>query len=188
MTAFDLVVIGVVGVSTLMALIHGFMRVVASLVAWVVGILAAVNLASPVGAMLPDFGGTPAIRYVVAFIVILVVALIVGALIGYVLSRLLELAGLGFINRALGAVVGFARGIVIAVLLVLLGGLTGLPRSDWWQNAWLARPLVTAALTMRPWLPRAWAERLDYGGKERRPAKAVVMAEGTTGIMRSSEA
>jgi membrane protein required for colicin V production len=188
MTAFDFVVIGVVGISTLMAFMRGFMRVVASLVAWVVGLLAAVRLASPVGGMLPDFGGTPAIRYVVAFIVILVAALIVGALIGYVLSRLLELAGLGFINRALGAVVGFARGIVIVVLLVLLAGLTELPRADWWQNAWLSRPFVTAALTVRPCVPRAWAERLDYSGKERRPAKAVVKAEGATGTMRGSEA
>jgi membrane protein required for colicin V production len=109
-------------------------------------------------------------------------------LLGYVLSQLLELAGLGFINRALGAVVGFARGIVISVLLVLLAGLSGLPRANWWQNAWLSGPLVTAALTVRPWLPRAWAERLDSGGKERRPAKAVVKAEGARGIMRGSEA
>jgi membrane protein required for colicin V production len=108
-------------------------------------------------------------------------------LIGYVLARLLELAGLGFLDRSLGAVVGFARGIVIAVLLVLLAGLTGLPKADWWQNALLSGPFTSAALSARPWLPRAWAERLDYSGRERRPAKAVVTAEGSTSTMRGSE-
>jgi membrane protein required for colicin V production len=187
MTAFDLVVIGVVGISTLVAFLHGFMRVVASLVAWVVGILAAAHFSGVVGGMLPDFGGSPAVRYVVAFVLILIAALIVGALIGYVLSRLLALAGLGFLDRGLGAVVGFARGIVIAVLLVLLAGLSRVPRADWWQNAWLSAPLTIAALSVRPWLPKAWADRLDYSGKERRPAKAVVRAEGTTRTMRGLE-
>ena len=177
MTAFDLLAIGIVGLSTLLAFLRGFMRVVASLVAWVVGILAALHFSSPVGGLLPDFGETPALRYVVAFVFILVVVLIVGALVGYVLSRLLQLVGLGFLDRALGAIVGFARGIAIAVLLVLMAGLSALPRADWWQNAWLSAPLTTAALSLRPWLPKAWADRLDYGGKERRPAKTVVKAE-----------
>ena len=188
MTVFDLIVIGVVGLSTLMAFLHGLMRVAASLAAWIVGILAAVHFASPVGGMLPDFGGTPAVRYVVAFVLILVAALVIGALIGYVLSHLLALAGLGFVDRGLGAVVGFARGLVIAVLLVLLAGLTRLPKADWWQNAWLSAPFAIAALSLRPWLPKAWADRLDYGGKERRPAKTVVEAESSTGIMYAAEA
>ena len=188
MTVFDYVVIGVVVLSTLLALLRGFMRVVTSLVAWVVGILAAVHLASPVGGMLPDFGGSPAIRYAVAFVVILVVVLFIGALVGYMLARLLHFAGLGFLDRALGAIVGFVRGIAIAVLLVLLAGLTRLPRADWWQNAMLSAPLTTAALSARPWLPKAWADRLDYKGKERHPGRTVVKAEGSTDIMRGSEA
>jgi hypothetical protein len=37
----------------------------------------------------------------------------------------------------------------------------------------LSAPFTVAALSLRPWLPRPWAERLDYGGKEHRPAKPV---------------
>ena len=177
MTAFDFVVIAVVGISTLAAFLHGFMRVVASLAAWIVGIVAAVHFAGPVGGMLPDFGESSVTRYVVAFVLILVATLVLGALVGYLLARLLRLAGLGVLDRSLGAIVGFARGVLIAVLLVLMAGLTRLPRADWWQNALLSAPLTVAALSARPWLPKAWADHLDYGGKERRPAKAVVRAE-----------
>ena len=57
---------------------------------------------------------------------------------------------------------------------VLLAGLTTLPRTDWWQNSLTSPALTAAALTLRPWLPKVWAERLDYGPRERRPAKSVV--------------
>lgn len=168
MTAFDFIVIGVVVVSTLLAFMRGFMRVVVSLATLVIAALAAIHFSAPVGMMLPDFGGSPAARYVTAFALIAIAVLIVGALAGWVLSRLVRAIGLGFLDRLLGAVVGLARGALIAVLGVLIAGLTSLPRQDWWQNAVFAPPLVAAALSLRPWLPLAWAERLDYG-KTARP-------------------
>jgi membrane protein required for colicin V production len=174
MTAFDFLVIGIVGLSTVFAFWRGFIRVTASLVAWVLGVLAAIHFSDVVGPLLPDFGESPAVRFVVAFAIILAAVLIVGALVGFLVSRLLRAAGLGFLDRLLGAIFGVARGILIAVLLVLFAGLTTLPRSDWWQNAQSSPALVAAALSLRPWLPRAWADRLDYGHGERRPAKPVV--------------
>ena len=177
MTAFDLMVIGVVGLSTVFAFMRGFVRVFISLAAWVVGVVGAIRYSEVIGGMLPDFGevqGTT--RYVAAFALILISVLIVGALFGYLLSRLVRSVGLGFLDRSLGALFGFARGLLVAVLFVLFAGLTTLPRTDWWQNSLSGPALTAAALTLRPWLPRAWAERLDYGPRERRPAKAVVRA------------
>ena len=161
MTAFDLVVIGVVGLSALLAFVRGFVRVVMSLAAWVIAALAAIHFAEPLGTALPEFGGGPASRYVAAFALIAIVVLIAGAVTGWLLSRLVHAIGLGFLDRLLGAVVGVARGVLLAVLAVLLAGLTDLPRRDWWQNATLAPPLVAAALSLRPWLPKPWAEALD---------------------------
>ena len=71
--------------------------------------------------------------------------------------------GLGFVDRLLGAVFGVARGVLIVVIGVLVAGLTTLPQQEWWQNAMFAPPLVAAALSLRPWLPQAWAEQLDFG-------------------------
>ena len=176
MTAFDFVVLGIVALSTLFAFWHGFTRMIASLAAWVLGVLAAIHFSAVVGTLLPDFGESPATRYVVAFALILVGVLLVGAVLGFLVSRLVQAVGLRFLDRVLGAIVGLARGILIAVLLVLLAGLTTLPRSDWWQNAMSSPVLVAGALSLRPWLPRAWADRLDYGRRERTPGKSVVMA------------
>ena len=169
-TAFDLIVIGIVGLSTVLAVWRGFVRVVVSLLTWVVALVAAVRFSDVVDPMLPAFAGGAVAHYVAAFVLILVVVLLVGSLAGWVLAKLVRAAGLGLLDRLLGAVLGMARGLLIVVLGVLLAGFTSLPRQDWWQNALSAPPLVAAALSLRPWLPKAWANRLDYGAGARRSA------------------
>jgi len=171
-TVFDFVVVGIVLLSLVFGFFRGFVRVTIALVAWVAAVIAAVRFSGNVGPMLPDFGESSATRYVLAFAIILVAILLLGAIIGWALARLVRAIGLGFVDRTLGAVVGIARGVVIVVLGVLLAGLTTLPRQLWWQNAVLAPPLVTAALSLRPWLPRPFAERLDFGSRDRVPARA----------------
>jgi membrane protein required for colicin V production len=78
---------------------------------------------------------------------------------------------LGFVDRFLGAVFGAVRGLVLVIAFVLVAGLTTLPRLNWWQNAALAPPLAVAALSLKPWLPPEWAQRLDYS-REGRTAPA----------------
>ena len=163
MTGFDFAVIGVIGVSALLAFVRGFVRVVVSLAAWVVALLAAIHFSGRLGAVLPEFGTGPAGRYVAAFALIAITVLLVGALLAWALSKVVRSVGLGWVDRLLGAGLGLARGVLFVVLGVLLAGLTDLPSQDWWQNAYLAPPLVVAALSLRPWLPKAFAGRLDYG-------------------------
>jgi membrane protein required for colicin V production len=182
MTAFDFIFIGIVGLSTLFALWQGFVRMIGSLVAWVVGIVAAVHFSNVVGALLPDFGESTAVRYVVAFALILGVVLIAGALVGVVVSHLVHAAGLGFLDRILGAAAGLARGVLMAVLLVLVAGVTDLPKSDWWQDAAFAPALVAGALSLRPWLPKGWSDRLDYRRPPRGPAKQRARLEVKTTV------
>ena len=176
MSVFDLIVIGIVGLSTVFAFWRGLIRVVMSLVALIAAVLAAIQFSPAVAALLPALGD-PVTRYLAAFFLIFIVVALVGALLGWVLSRAIRAIGLGFVDRLLGAVFGVARGVLIVVIAVLLAGLTTLPRQEWWQNALLAPPLVIAALSLRPWLPQALAKRLDYGpgdAKPGRPAKTGV--------------
>jgi membrane protein required for colicin V production len=177
-TVFDFVVFGVVVLSALFGFARGFMRVVVSLAAWVFAFLLAVHLSAPLGTMLPDVGGSPNAHYIAAFVLIIIVVLLVGALLGWLLYRLLRAIGLGFLDRLLGAVIGMARGVLIVVIGVLVAGWTSLPQQVWWQNALLAPPLVAAALSLKPWLPHPWAERLDYG----KPGRAKPKPAAGTGV------
>jgi len=167
MTVFDGVVLGVIALSMLFAFVRGVTRELIALLAWVVGFFAAVAFTPLVGAWLPDFGENAVVRYLVAFVLILLAALLAGALVAWPLSSVIRKAGLGFVDRFLGAVFGIARGLVLVMAFVLIAGLTTLPRQDWWQNAALAKPLAVAALSLAPWLPRQWSERLDYSREGR---------------------
>ena len=62
----------------------------------------------------------------------------------------------------LGAIFGIARGVLIVLICVMLGGLTPLPREPWWKNAVFAPPLETAVLAMKPWMPETMAKKIRY--------------------------
>lgn len=178
MTVFDWAIVGVVALSVLLAFVRGITRELVALVAWVVGLIAAITLSPTVGGWLPELGGEPAVRYLIAFAVILIAALMAGAFVAWPLRSFIRKAGLGFVDRFLGALFGIARGFAVVVAFTLVAGLTTLPRQDWWQNSALAPNLVVAALSLKPWLPREWAAALDYSREGRtlnqRPAERKV--------------
>ena len=170
MNAFDWTIIGVVGLSMFLAFFRGVTRELIALAAWVLGFVAAVTLTPLLGGMLPEIGDNPIIKYLIAFAIIFLGSLVMGALIAWPLATVIRKAGLGFVDRFLGAVFGVARGAVLVTAFVLIAGLTTLPRLDWWQNAALAPPFAVAALSLKPWLPPEWAQRLDYSREGRMPA------------------
>lgn len=171
MNGFDFAVVVLVALSTLLAFARGVVRELIALASWIVGIAVALMLAGQGAALFAWLDVTPAIRLVLAFALIFVAVLVVGALIARVLSRAVRAAGLSFVDRFLGGVFGLARGILLIVLFALVAGLTALPRQDWWQNAAVGRPLALAALSLKPWLPPAWAERLDFSATGKAPAR-----------------
>jgi membrane protein required for colicin V production len=79
--------------------------------------------------------------------------------------------GLGFVDRFLGAVFGLARGLVVVLALAVIAGLTTLPRSLWWQNSVFGAPIVAGVEALKPYLPQALAERLDYPPRGAQPRR-----------------
>ena len=100
MSAFDLIVICIVGLSTVFAFWRGLVRVVMSLVALIAAVLAAIQFSPAVATMLPMLSDNPATRYLAAFALIFIVVALVGALLGWVLSKAIRAIGLGFVVGA----------------------------------------------------------------------------------------
>lgn len=163
MNGFDFALIAVVSLSTLFAFVRGVVRELIALATWVVGIVLAFMYSGTVAGLFSRLDFNPAAKHVLAFALILIIALIAGALVARTLSGVIKAIGLGFVDRMLGAVFGLVRGLAVIVLFALVAGVTPMPKQVWWQNAVLGRPLAEAALALRPYLPRAWAERLDFG-------------------------
>lgn len=162
MTVFDYAVLAIVAASVLLGAWRGLVSEVLALAAWVAALLMARELAPGMAPVFSDWLKEPALQYAAAFAVIVVAVLVAVALTRLALSKLLRAIGLGPLDRFLGAVFGVARGVLVVLLCVLIGGLTMLPQQAWWRQAWLAPPLETAVLASKPWLPAAVAKRIRY--------------------------
>jgi membrane protein required for colicin V production len=162
MNGFDIALIAVIALSTLFAFVRGVVRELISIATWIVGFVVAISYAGHLAGLFSRLDVTPAAKHVLAFALILVAVLILGALVARMMSSVVRAIGLGFVDRMLGAVFGVARGLLAVVGFALMAGVTTLPKHDWWQNATLAPYLAEMALSLRPYLPQAWAERLDF--------------------------
>jgi membrane protein required for colicin V production len=152
LTLFDVIVIGVVLVSSALALLRGFTNEVLSIIAWVVGALAALWLfpyLTPVlrGVISPEWLAA-AIAAVGIFIVAYVIVAAFTSRWSDSLMDIHERAGL--LDRTLGFIFGLARGLlIVTVAYLFFAWLVPNPddQPDWIRNA-KTRPLVedTAAL------------------------------------------
>ncbi len=170
MTGFDIAIIVVVALSTVLAMVRGVVRELVALAAWFVGIAAAISFSGAVAGQLGFINAPPLARELLAFVLILVVVLIAGALTGALLRGAVRAIGLRFLDRFLGGVFGLMRGMLAVVVFVLLAGITTLPQRDWWQNSWFGPALGVVALSLRPYLPPSWASRLNYSAPMPAPA------------------
>jgi membrane protein required for colicin V production len=162
MTLFDYAVLIIIGSSVVVSVMRGLVREVLALAGWVIAFLAANALSGIVSEWFVSFIRDGSVRTLTAFVAVFIVTLILASLLGLAVSRLLKSAGLGLEDRLLGGFFGFARGMLIVLTLVLLSGLTALPRQPAWSDAMLSPPLEALAGALKPWLPQAVSRYLSY--------------------------
>jgi len=162
MTWFDYTVIVIVLLSALLGWWRGLVYEIFSLLSWVAAVLLARLLAPSLLPYMPSGLGSEILRTAAAYAILFIVTLLLGGVVAWLLSRLVKFAGLKWQDGLLGTLFGIARGILVALVLVLLGGLTDLPKENGWRNALLSKPLEHAALFTRTWLPDNVAQRLHY--------------------------
>jgi membrane protein required for colicin V production len=159
MTAFDYVMLAIVFLSALLGLWRGVIREVFALGAWVVAIVCMFLFGQIVANALPLAGQAAWLKSLAGYALVFVCVFIITSVIGFLFSKLIKAAGLSFVDRALGAMFGVVRGVLITVLLVLVGGATNLPQSDWWKDSATAKPLETFATVMRNKFPDDLAKK-----------------------------
>lgn len=164
MTATDLLLLGVIVVSTLFGLMRGFIGVVASLVAWILAGWAAFRFGAHAALLLAG-GGEPSAGHLFAGygLSFLCVLLFVG-IVGWGVRKLVHAVGLSGIDRIMGMALGLVRGGLVACILVLLMGFTGMPREPGWRQSQVVPVLLPGAQLLRGLLPDWAAQRVDFGG------------------------
>ena len=148
MTGADLFILAVVLASTLYGLMRGFVREAVSLVSWVAGIWAAWVFGPMVEPHLGGLLADPAVRPWVGRAVVLLAVVLLGAFIGLVLGHFTRSLGLGMLDRTIGILFGFARGMVLVGVIVICGELLHLNHERWWSHS----KLIPYGETMGDWL------------------------------------
>jgi membrane protein required for colicin V production len=161
-TLFDYFVITIIAVSVLLSAMRGFVREVLGLVGWIAAFIAAVTLTGPFSNLMATTILDERLRAVLAFVGVFFGTLVFMSLIALAFSRMLKSAGLGLEDRVLGGLFGLARAFLVIMVLVLLAGLTTLPKQPAWTNAVLSPPLEALAKAMKGWLPQALSRYISY--------------------------
>src|SRR5260370_10217807 len=146
---FDWLLVAILAYSTIRAFLRGILLEIFSLVGLIAGILIASwyyqALAVPLGRVLGKLFKTPAtVCTIGSFLCIALGVMLLCALAARLIPRPPKAIGLGFFDRLLGAVFGFARGCLIGVAL-LMAITAFLPHSAWIANSRLSSYFLAGA-------------------------------------------
>jgi membrane protein required for colicin V production len=137
MNLFDCLLIAMLAYSTIMAFVRGIILELFSLGGLIAGILLASWNYNHIAAYFERIITNSATAQILAFLFIVIVVMVFSTLLGRALNRTAHAIGLGFFDRLLGAVFGFARGCLFGVA-ILMAIAAFLPHSAWAENSRLS--------------------------------------------------
>ena len=159
----DYAILAVIGISGVISLMRGFVREALSLAGWVAAFWIALALSGRVAAWLEGYVTVPSVRVAIAFAVLFFGVLLMCGVVLRMVGLLVERTGMSGTDRTLGIVFGVLRGIVVMGVLVLLAGLTPLPRDSWWSQSIFLPHFVELANEIRLYLPPDIRRQIQYG-------------------------
>jgi membrane protein required for colicin V production len=177
MTGADVVILLVLLGSTLIGLLRGFVREVASLAFWITAIWAAWKFGPVVEPHLGGLLAEPSVAPWVGRLVVLMLVLVVGWVVGMLLTYFTRSLGLGPLDRVIGLLFGIVRGVVLVGLMVIGGELLHLNHEEWWNRS----KLIPYGETAGDWLRAMVGERGDPWAKLERLTGVKVKAGKTGG-------
>ena len=156
----DLLLLALIAVSALLGLMRGLLATVFGVLSWLLASWAALRFGRD-ATFLVSGGDAPTLAqyatgHAVAFFAVLLVVTGVGLLLRGVVNATVLLKGP---DRLLGLALGAVRGVLLAVLAVLVLGFTPLAEGEDWRRSQVRPWLQAPADWLRGWLPDLSAMR-----------------------------
>lgn len=162
MTIFDYIVLFILVSSVVISTMRGLVKEILSLLGWIAAFVVANAFGAKLAPMLPSVIPGESLRLIVAFIALFLGVRVLMGLLALAIGALIEATGLSLADRGLGGLFGLGRGIVIVLAGVILCGMTSIPQQAFWKDALLSPMAETGARTVKPFLPAALAQHVQF--------------------------
>lgn len=151
----DYFILSVIVLSTVISVARGFVKEAMSLFTWAVAILIGMKFSPQLADLnfMNELIKTPSLRHIVAFLTLFFAVIILGGMINFLISTVVQKTGLGGFNRLVGMVFGFARGVLLVGVLILLAKHTAIPQDPWWSKTTLIPTFEPVANTIDRLMP-----------------------------------
>lgn len=166
LTALDLAVAAVVGLSAIVALARGAVREIMGFLAWIGALVAAWFAFGPVRPLVKDAVTNDLLTDLATMALVFLVPLLALKILGGILAKAVSGAGLGLADRILGLAFGLARGVLLVVAAYLLGSMLVPPdrHPSWVKQARSLPHIESAAAKLQALLPAELEGRLQAAG------------------------
>lgn len=155
----DWIILAIVCLSILLGILRGVVRELIALCGLILAAWLAIQYAAEVGARLPLGDAVPAARTLAAGVLIFIGVVFGAALLGWLVQKLLAIVKLSASDRALGALFGLLRAVLLLLVGVYFLRSTPLAQEAWWRESVLLPPLEAAVRFAAPhleqWIPQA---------------------------------
>jgi membrane protein required for colicin V production len=162
-TAFDFILLGILGTSMLLGVWRGLIKELMSLVAFGLAFLAAIWW----GPDLSSFGILNWVKHDylklgIAYASLFIATLLAVGILNMALAAMIKSTGLSPADRGLGAIFGLLRGILLLLVLVTIAGYTPLIEEPWWRNAMFSKQMVGVIQQIKYRMPAPIDQWLPY--------------------------
>ncbi len=150
----DIALLAVIGLSTLLGAMRGFVGIVISTLSWLLGGWAALVFGRSAAAWWSAPAAPGSGHFVAGYLTVFLLVMVSVWAIGLVVRQAVRSTSLTGADRLLGAGLGVARGALIACVLLLLGSYTPLTREPSWHASHLRAVLDPGVGWMQAHMPR----------------------------------
>ena len=151
MATIDWVIVGVVGLSTLISIRRGFVKEALSLVTWVSAVVIARLFAAQLTVVLEPYIETDPLRLGASYLALFIATLMLGGMVNYLVGEFVRMTGLSALDRLLGTIFGFARGgVIILVIVALIHYVLPVEKSAWYQQSQFIPQIVPVLEELGP--------------------------------------
>ena len=149
MNWIDFVIVGIIIFELIKGVLSGFSLELFNLVRWLIAAVIGFSFNTEFSIFLEPYFSDLSSKIASSFVILFLITLLVANSIRMLLGSYLTKPKLSFLNRIGGMFCRSIHGLLAILILVMLGGLTHLPESSWWNKSKLIPPFQIAAIWLK---------------------------------------